>query len=188
MSALADEPNVVVKVSGLGLRGHEWTVQNNRWIVKETIAMFGPARALFAGQLPRRPACAARSAPSSATSHGRRTLVALGSATPLLRDARAVYRTASPSSRCAPPRGGKELRRVTLSGRPRGPASPARSRRREARCPLGAPAERRANSRPSTQPRQAPNSSRFSGTRFARTRAGDPFPWLGKWSLNPLRK
>jgi predicted TIM-barrel fold metal-dependent hydrolase len=52
MSALADEPNVLVKVSGLGQRGRRWTVEDNRWIVQETIAMFDPARVMFASNFP----------------------------------------------------------------------------------------------------------------------------------------
>jgi predicted TIM-barrel fold metal-dependent hydrolase len=52
MSRLADEPNVVVKVSGLGRPGIPWTVEDNRWIVQETVAMFGPERIMFASNFP----------------------------------------------------------------------------------------------------------------------------------------
>jgi predicted TIM-barrel fold metal-dependent hydrolase len=52
MSALADEPNVLVKVSGLGRPGHDWSVEDNRWIVRETIAIFEPARVMFASNFP----------------------------------------------------------------------------------------------------------------------------------------
>jgi predicted TIM-barrel fold metal-dependent hydrolase len=52
MSGLAEEPNVAVKVSGLGRRGVPWTVDDNRWIVRETIAMFGPERVMFASNFP----------------------------------------------------------------------------------------------------------------------------------------
>jgi predicted TIM-barrel fold metal-dependent hydrolase len=52
MSTLADEPNVLVKISGLGRRGREWTVEDNRWIVQETMAIFGPTRVMFASNFP----------------------------------------------------------------------------------------------------------------------------------------
>lgn len=52
MGALADEPNVVVKVSGLGRPGIPWTAEDNHWIVHETIAMFGPERVMFASNFP----------------------------------------------------------------------------------------------------------------------------------------
>ncbi|WP_413733896.1 amidohydrolase family protein [Sodalis sp. RH21] len=52
MGQLADEPNVVVKISGIGLAGRPWSVDDNRWIVRETIAMFGAKRAMFASNFP----------------------------------------------------------------------------------------------------------------------------------------
>jgi len=52
MSKLADEPNVVVKISGIGLPGEPWTVSNNRPIVLDTIAMFGVERCMFASNFP----------------------------------------------------------------------------------------------------------------------------------------
>lgn len=52
MAAFADEPNVAIKISGLGVPGQAWTVDANRWIVLETIAMFGAERSMFASNFP----------------------------------------------------------------------------------------------------------------------------------------
>ena len=52
MAGLAECPNVAVKVSGIGLRGEPWTVEANRWIVREVIAMFGAGRVMFASNFP----------------------------------------------------------------------------------------------------------------------------------------
>jgi predicted TIM-barrel fold metal-dependent hydrolase len=52
MARLAERPNVVVKISGLGLKGKRWSSQDNRWIVREIIAMFGSERAMFASNFP----------------------------------------------------------------------------------------------------------------------------------------
>ena len=52
MALLADSPNVVVKISGLGLRGKPWRAQDNAWIVREIIAMYGTERAMFASNFP----------------------------------------------------------------------------------------------------------------------------------------
>ena len=52
MARFAAEPNVRVKISGLGQRGRPWSVSENRWIVEEIIAMFGPDRAMFASDFP----------------------------------------------------------------------------------------------------------------------------------------
>ncbi|MFC0408315.1 amidohydrolase family protein [Roseomonas elaeocarpi] len=52
MSALAEHANVAVKMSGLGRPDHPWTPEDNRWIVRETVAMFGPQRAMFASNFP----------------------------------------------------------------------------------------------------------------------------------------
>jgi predicted TIM-barrel fold metal-dependent hydrolase len=52
MAAIAEEPNVRVKISGIGQPGRPWTVEGNRWIVDEIIAMFGPDRAMFASNFP----------------------------------------------------------------------------------------------------------------------------------------
>lgn len=52
MARFAAEPNVRVKISGLGQRDRPWTVSENRWIVDEIIAMFGANRAMFASNFP----------------------------------------------------------------------------------------------------------------------------------------
>jgi len=52
MAKLAEQPNVVVKISGLGLRGRRWSAQDSAWIVREIIAMFGAERAMFASNFP----------------------------------------------------------------------------------------------------------------------------------------
>lgn len=52
MTCFAEHPNTVVKISGLGRPGHAWTAEDNGWIVRETIAIFGPRRAMFASNFP----------------------------------------------------------------------------------------------------------------------------------------
>lgn len=52
MAAMARCPNVVVKISGLGVRGAAWTVEANRDIVLTTIELFGVDRCLFASNFP----------------------------------------------------------------------------------------------------------------------------------------
>jgi predicted TIM-barrel fold metal-dependent hydrolase len=53
MARFSEEPNVRVKISGLGQR-----VEDNRWIVEEIIAMFGAHRAMFASNFPVDSLCA----------------------------------------------------------------------------------------------------------------------------------
>ena len=52
MSNFAECPNVKVKISGIGQPGRSWTVEDNRWIIEEIVAMFGPGRAMFASNFP----------------------------------------------------------------------------------------------------------------------------------------
>ncbi|NWL75576.1 thioesterase [Pseudomonas taiwanensis] len=52
MSRFAELPNVVVKISGIGQADKRWCVEDNTWIVRETIAMFGAERAMFASNFP----------------------------------------------------------------------------------------------------------------------------------------
>jgi len=52
MAKLAEQPNVMVKISGLGQRGQRWRAADNAWIVSEIIAMFGADRAMFASNFP----------------------------------------------------------------------------------------------------------------------------------------
>ena len=52
MAALAEAPNVVVKISGLGQPGQLWTADGNRQVVRETIELFGTDRCMFASNYP----------------------------------------------------------------------------------------------------------------------------------------
>jgi len=52
MASFAEEPNVRVKISGIGLRGRPWRAEDNRWIVEQIVAMFGADRAMFASNFP----------------------------------------------------------------------------------------------------------------------------------------
>jgi predicted TIM-barrel fold metal-dependent hydrolase len=52
MAVLAAEPNVAVKISGLGVAGGRWTVESNREVVLRTIEIFGIERAMFASNFP----------------------------------------------------------------------------------------------------------------------------------------
>ncbi len=52
MGRLAEEPNVCVKISGLGQPGKAWTLESNGPIIRDTIAIFGVERCLFASNFP----------------------------------------------------------------------------------------------------------------------------------------
>jgi predicted TIM-barrel fold metal-dependent hydrolase len=52
MALLAAEPNVAVKISGLGVPGRPWTVESNSEIVRTTLDLFGVDRAMFASNFP----------------------------------------------------------------------------------------------------------------------------------------
>lgn len=52
MRALAEPPNVAVKISGLGMRDHQWTIDSIRPWVLETIEIFGAERCMFATNWP----------------------------------------------------------------------------------------------------------------------------------------
>ncbi|MDO6731168.1 amidohydrolase family protein [Marinovum sp. 2_MG-2023] len=52
MEALAGCANVVVKISGLGMMVHDWTVDAIRPYVTETIDIFGAHRCMFASNFP----------------------------------------------------------------------------------------------------------------------------------------
>jgi predicted TIM-barrel fold metal-dependent hydrolase len=58
MAALAQCPNVYVKISGLGQRGAPWTVEANGGIVRTTIELFGVGRCMFASNFPVDSLCA----------------------------------------------------------------------------------------------------------------------------------
>ncbi|MFQ6017595.1 MAG: amidohydrolase family protein [Kiloniellaceae bacterium] len=52
MRALAEPPNVAVKLSGLGMFDHNWTTDSIRPFVLETIGWFGVERCMFASNFP----------------------------------------------------------------------------------------------------------------------------------------
>jgi|SRR6185312_1979359 len=52
METIARQPNVHVKISEFGLKGRPWDYDSNRRIVREALAIFGPARAIFATNFP----------------------------------------------------------------------------------------------------------------------------------------
>lgn len=52
LAALADCPNVVIKISELGLPHGKWDVPSNIRVVREAAAIFGPDRIIFASNLP----------------------------------------------------------------------------------------------------------------------------------------
>ncbi|ULB09746.1 amidohydrolase family protein [Cereibacter azotoformans] len=52
MAALAALPHVHLKISGLGMVDHHWTVESLRPIVNEAIGIFGPDRCMFASNFP----------------------------------------------------------------------------------------------------------------------------------------
>lgn len=49
---LARQPNVALKISGLGSPSQPWTVESNGPIVRDAIAIFGVARCMFASNFP----------------------------------------------------------------------------------------------------------------------------------------
>lgn len=52
MERLAALPNTVVKVSELGLPGNRWDAASSERVVRETLAVFGHDRSMFASNLP----------------------------------------------------------------------------------------------------------------------------------------
>ncbi|RLK33384.1 amidohydrolase family protein [Cupriavidus plantarum] len=52
MSRLAREPNVAVKISGLGQPGRAWTQEDNVPVIRDAIDIFGPERCMFASNYP----------------------------------------------------------------------------------------------------------------------------------------
>jgi predicted TIM-barrel fold metal-dependent hydrolase len=49
---LASAPNVVCKVSGLGMGDHEWTAESWRPLVEDCLSAFGPNRCMFGSNWP----------------------------------------------------------------------------------------------------------------------------------------
>jgi predicted TIM-barrel fold metal-dependent hydrolase len=52
MAVFAEQPNTAVKISGLGVPGQDWTANLNGGVVRDTIALFGVARCMFASNFP----------------------------------------------------------------------------------------------------------------------------------------
>ena len=52
MAALARQPNTVVKISGLGMCDHTWTVESLRPWVSTCLEFWGPQRAFFGSNWP----------------------------------------------------------------------------------------------------------------------------------------
>lgn len=52
MAALAACPNVWCKISGLVVKGRPWTLADNAPVIRETIALFGAGRCMFASNYP----------------------------------------------------------------------------------------------------------------------------------------
>lgn len=52
LSSVAREPHVMLKISGLGLRGKPWRVEDNAPIVRDAISIFGVERCMFASNFP----------------------------------------------------------------------------------------------------------------------------------------
>ncbi|MDR5906499.1 amidohydrolase family protein [Franzmannia qiaohouensis] len=52
MQYVAAQPNVAIKISGIGLPGQAWTADVNRDVVLETIDIFGIDRCMFASNFP----------------------------------------------------------------------------------------------------------------------------------------
>jgi predicted TIM-barrel fold metal-dependent hydrolase len=52
LEMVAAQPNVSLKISGIGLRGERWSVENNAPVVRDAIRIFGTDRCMFAGNFP----------------------------------------------------------------------------------------------------------------------------------------
>ena len=52
LETAARQPNVCIKISGLGRRGQPWTVEANAPVIRDTIAIFGVRRCMFASNYP----------------------------------------------------------------------------------------------------------------------------------------
>ena len=52
LETIAAQPNIAIKISGLGRPGLPWTLTANGAIIRDTINIFGPERAMFASNYP----------------------------------------------------------------------------------------------------------------------------------------
>src|SRR3546814_12152915 len=58
MASVAAQPNTVVKISGIGVPGQEWTPALQRAVVLETVGLFGAGRCMVASNFPVDSLCA----------------------------------------------------------------------------------------------------------------------------------
>jgi predicted TIM-barrel fold metal-dependent hydrolase len=52
LETVAAQPNVSLKISGIGLRGEQWSMEKNAPIVRDAIRIFGADRCMFASNFP----------------------------------------------------------------------------------------------------------------------------------------
>ena len=52
LETVAAQPNVSLKISGIGLRGERWSMEKNAPIVRDAIRIFGAKRCMFASNFP----------------------------------------------------------------------------------------------------------------------------------------
>jgi predicted TIM-barrel fold metal-dependent hydrolase len=52
LKLLAGAPNTNIKVSGIGVPGRPWTVEDNKPVVLDAVEIFGPDRVMFASNFP----------------------------------------------------------------------------------------------------------------------------------------
>ena len=52
LETVAAQPNVSIKISGLGRPGLPWTLTANGPVIRDAINIFGPERAMFASNYP----------------------------------------------------------------------------------------------------------------------------------------
>ena len=52
MEQFADQPNTMVKISGIGVAGQGWSLELNGGIIRDCIRIFGADRAMFASNFP----------------------------------------------------------------------------------------------------------------------------------------
>ena len=55
---MAKQPNVAIKISGIGEAGYQWRLDANRRVVLEVIALFGVDRCMFGSNYPLDSLCA----------------------------------------------------------------------------------------------------------------------------------
>ncbi len=49
---IAHHSNIALKISGIGLKDRPWTLEDNRWIIREAVSIFGTERTMFASNFP----------------------------------------------------------------------------------------------------------------------------------------